>query len=168
MAIERQGRKPCRLLILAVLVLGGAWAALMPWLAGLAATTEYVITDRHSGLAISGFDPVAYFVNRAPRLGKGEYEYRHAGAVWRFRNEGNRAAFAADPDIYAPAYGGYDPVDVARGTAVAGDPRLWLVTGQRLYLFYTAEHRSAFAGKPDGIIGAANKQWPAVQLTLSP
>jgi hypothetical protein len=142
------------------------------WLAGTppgaAATTEYVVTDRYSGLAINGFDPVAYFTEKKPRLGKGEFEHRYAGAVWRFRNLGNRAAFAADPDVYAPRFGGYDAVVVARGSAVPGDPRLWIVTGERLYLFYSTGNRAAFAKDSAAAIAAADERWPSVQRTLSP
>ena len=87
-----------------------------------AATTERIVVDRNSGLAISGFDPVAYFTDAKPLPGKGEYEQAVAGAVWRFRSAGNRAAFKADPDVYMPRFGGYDPVGVARGVAVPGNP----------------------------------------------
>ena len=103
-----------------------------------AATTEQLVVDRNSGLAINGFDPVAYFIDGVASLGKGDFEASFAGAVWRFRNEGNRGAFVADPEIYMPRYGGYDPIGVARGVAVAGDPRLWTLAGARLYLFSTA------------------------------
>jgi hypothetical protein len=150
-------------------------AALFGGLAGIlaspdltAATTEYVVASRYSGLAIDGFDPVAYFTDASPQLGKDEFEYRHAGVVWRFRNEGNRAAFAADPDVYAPRFGGYDPVDVARGAAVAGNPRLWIVIAGRLYLFYSTEHLSAFGRDSDRLTAAANRQWLQVRRTLSP
>jgi hypothetical protein len=104
-----------------------------------ATTTEQVVTDRNTGLAISGFDPVTYFIDGAPLKGSDELEYAFAGAVWRFRNEGNRGAFIADPEVYMPRYGGYDPLGIARGVAVPGDPRVWLLAGERLYLFYTAE-----------------------------
>jgi hypothetical protein len=67
-----------------------------------------------------------------------------------------------------PRYGGYDPVGIARGVAVAGDPRLWLLAGQKLYLFYTPEARAAFAATEEATIAAADLNWPAVQLTLSP
>ena len=77
-----------------------------------AATGELVVVDRHTGLAISGFDPVAYFID-TPSPGRGEFEATFAGAVWRFRNAGNRAAFVADPEVYMPRFGGYDPVAVA-------------------------------------------------------
>jgi hypothetical protein len=133
-----------------------------------ASTTERVVVDWHTGLAIGGFDPVAYFVRGEAEPGDGAFEYTHAGAVWRFRNDGNRAAFVADPGVYMPRYGGYDPVAVARGVGVAGDPRLWLIVGDRLYFFYSAEARAAFGAEPEKYIAAADKSWPAVLLTLAP
>ncbi len=66
------------------------------------------------------------------------------GAVWRFRNEGNRAAFAEHPEVYMPHFGGYDPVAIARDTSVPGHPLFWAVTGERLYLFYSDEARAEF------------------------
>src|SRR5262245_24194062 len=122
----------------------------------VAATTEQIITDRNSGLAIHGFDPVGYFTEGAPTLGKGEFEYRHAGVVWRFRNAGNLAAFAADPDVYMPRYGGYDPVGISRGLAAAGDPRIFLIAGERLYLFHTPENKAAFSVDRERFVTAAD------------
>jgi hypothetical protein len=133
-----------------------------------AATTEYLVVDRNSGLAISGFDPVAYFIDGVASLGKGDFEASFAGAVWRFRNEGNRGAFIADPDTYMPRFGGYDPIGVARGVAVAGDPRLWILSGERLYLFSAPEGRDRFVGEAERIVAAAEGKWPSVKLTLSP
>jgi hypothetical protein len=133
-----------------------------------AATTEQIVVDPNSGLAISGFDPVVYFIIGAALPGKDRIEHAFAGAVWRFRNEGNRAAFIADPEFYMPRFGGYDPIGVARGVAVPGDPRRFLVASGRLYLFYTAEARETFAGDPERIAAAAEKEWPAVQSTLAP
>lgn len=129
--------------------------------------TERVIVNRYSGLAIDGFDPVAYFTDHAALRGDPAVEASAGGAVWRFRNEGNRAAFQANPEIYGPRFGGYDPVDVARGKAVAGWPTLWLVAGDRLYLFSRAENRAAFAADPDGTRRAAEARWPELRDTLS-
>ena len=133
-----------------------------------ATTTEQVVTDRNTGLAISGFDPVAYFIEGAPLKGSDELEYAFAGAVWRFRNEGNRGAFIADPEVYMPRYGGYDPLGIARGVAVPGDPRVWLLAGERLYLFYTPENRTIFNADLDAAVALAESKWPQVQLTLTP
>jgi len=132
-----------------------------------AATTERVVIDRHTGLAIYGIDPVAYFTDRKPRAGREDFELRHAGAVWRFENEGNRAAFAADPEVYMPRFGGYDPVGVSRGLATPGKPALWVVNDQRLYLFYTAEARAAFLANPAEVIAGATARWSAVKSELA-
>src|SRR5215213_915746 len=83
----------------------------------LAGTSERVVVDRHSGLAISGFDPVAYFTEARPIIGRAEFEQEFAQATWRFRNEGNRSAFLQDPGTYMPRFGGYDPVALSRGVA---------------------------------------------------
>ncbi len=101
-----------------------------------AATTEAIVVDCHTGLAIGGYDPVAFYTDGKPVPGSADLEFRYAGAIWRFCNIGNREAFAARPDVYMPQFGGYDPVGVAHGVAVAGNPNVWLVTGERLFLFY--------------------------------
>src|SRR5689334_20406927 len=99
-----------------------------------AATTERVISDFHTGLAIFGYDPVSYFTNEQPVMGRPDIELQGPDAIWRFHNDGNKAAFAAHPEVYRPRYGGYDPIALARGVAVAGNPLLWLVVGERLFL----------------------------------
>jgi hypothetical protein len=125
-----------------------------------------VVVDPQTGIAISGFDPVAYFTDATPSLGTPELELSIAGAVWRFRSDGNRAAFADNPEVYAPQFGGYDPVAIARGASVPGHPLYWLVTGQHLYLFYSAQARTAFLADSSRILDAAERKWPAVQATL--
>jgi hypothetical protein len=135
--------------------------------AARASTTERVVVNRFSGLAIEGFDPVAYFADGVAEVGREQFEASEAGAVWRFRNEGNRASFVAHPDIYGPQFGGYDPIDLARGVTVAGNPRFWLVSGQRLYLFSREETRAAFAGNPSPVLRNATQRWPVIIQTLA-
>jgi hypothetical protein len=132
-----------------------------------AATTERVVTDRHTGLAIYGIDPVAYFTHRKPVMGRAEFEHRYAGAIWRFENEGNRAAFAADPKVYMPRFGGYDPVGIARGVSTPGYPELWTLIKDQLYLFYTAQTRAAFLADPAAAVAAAEARWAQVSRELS-
>jgi len=132
-----------------------------------AATTERIVVDRHTGLAIYGVDPVAYFTDRRVVVGRPEFEYRHAGATWRFGNEGNLGAFKADPDVYMPRFGGYDPVSIGRGVSTGGFPGLWAVFEQRLYLFYTVEARRAFLANPKAVIAAATARWAGVKHELS-
>lgn len=147
-------------------------AALFAWLvlgggAAHAGTSERVVTDRFTGLAIGGYDPVAYFTDAAAREGRADLEFNAGSAVWRFRNDGNRAAFVARQDVYAPQFGGYDPVDVARGVARAGQPQIWLVAEQRLYLFGDEENRESFAASLGASRKAALDAWPAVEKLLA-
>jgi len=153
-------------LVSASVILSGFGLAWWPS-AAQATTTERVIVNRFSGLAIEGFDPVAYFTDSRPVIGVADFEASQAGAVWRFRNEGNRASFLAHPEIYGPQFGGYDPTGVARGVTVAGNPMFWLITGQRLYLFGREETRDAFAADPQRLLREANQRWPGLEQTLA-
>ena len=136
---------------------------------GLAAggITERIVVDRHTGLAIDGY-PVAFYTDGKPVPGSADFELQYGGAVWRFCNFGNRAAFAERPDVYMPKFGGYDPVGVARGVAVAGRPDVWLISGERLFLFYDSHRLKTFAADPERYTSAAERKWPAVLRTLSP
>jgi len=147
-----------------------AFAAVLTGASALraAATSERIVLDRHTGLAIHGFDPVAYFTDSKPRIGREELELSFAGVPWRFRNAGNRAAFAQHPDIYMPRFGGYDPVALARGVATPGHPHVWLLADDRLYLFHSIDAQSAFAAGPRDVIAAAQARWAEVRSTLLP
>jgi hypothetical protein len=166
MTARRQERKGLglRFACLAVLAIANlAW----PCPHARAASTERIVVNRHSGLAIDGFDPVAYFTDSEAAKGAPDVEAAQGGAIWRFRSEANRAAFMAHPEVYGPQFGGYDPIDVARGRAVAGRPQLWLIAGERLYLFSREESLRAFAADPAAILGPARDRWPALAATLS-
>lgn len=162
MTLRRQQRKErgaSGLLLFAVL-------ALVPIEAGGQPVTERIVVNRFTGLAISGFDPVAYFTDSRPVLGSEQFEASQGGAVWRFRSEGNRAAFLAHPEVYAPLFGGHDPVDVARNRSVAGGTEFWLIHNRQLLLFSSETSRQAFTADPEGFLVSARKRWPAVRDEL--
>ncbi|HZT24814.1 MAG TPA: YHS domain-containing (seleno)protein [Pseudolabrys sp.] len=127
---------------------------------------EPLVVNPDTGLALSGVDPVAYFTDGRAEFGRPDLELQCDGAVWRFRNEGDRGAFADHPEIYTPQFGGYDPVAIARGRSVPGHPLFWTVTGQRLYLFYSAEARAEFLADPGGVLARARHKWPEVARTV--
>jgi hypothetical protein len=150
-------------------------ASLSAFLAGLvfapqsrAATTELVISDPLTGIALYGFDPVAYFVDGEARQGSAGFELKHAGLVWRFRNEGNRAAFAERPGDYMPRFGGYDPLGIARGVPASGYPSLFVIHDSKLVLFASEENRKAFLASPNETLDAAVAVWPKVAQKLVP
>jgi hypothetical protein len=171
MTAARQERKPCQVTQTLVTAF---WAVIVAMGLGLgsapiwAATTELVVVNRFTGLAIDGFDPVAYFADGSAKIGRPELEIRYAGATWRFHNVGNHAAFAANPAVYSPRFGGYDPTAVARGAGTAGNPEIWLILEKRLYLFFGNEARDAFIENHERAIEAAERRWPEVLRTLSP
>lgn len=165
MTPRRRTLQTARLLTLFVIAILGF--ALAPAGGPMAAVSERTVTDRYSGLALAGFDPVAYFVDGQPELGRPEFEYDLQGTVWRFRNEGNRNAFADNPGVYGPLFGGYDPVGVARGVSRPGHPEIFLVVRGRLMLFYSEAARAKFLADPVGVLTEAQAHWPKVQSQLA-
>jgi len=149
--------RPADWLMLALLAVGSVGG-----MAALAATTEWVVTNPRTGLAIEGFDPVAYFIDEAARPGRSDFELRYRGATWRFRNPGNQAAFADKPGDYEPRFGGYDPVAIGRGAPAPGNPEIWLIWRQKLYLFFDPQAREEFAADPQRIVTQADARWPDV------
>jgi hypothetical protein len=166
MTAQRQEKYRRRLAIAFIAVVAVCCGALRPFAAD-AATSERLVVNRFTGLAIDGFDPVAYFIDGQPVEGLPDFEAWQAGAVWRFHNEGNRASFLAHPEVYGPQFGGYDPVDVARGVTVAGTPRIWVIAGERLYLFEREANRDAFAADFEHFVPQANARWPELEQTLA-
>ncbi len=121
---------------------------------------QALFTD--DGLAIRGYDPVAYFTEGAPRRGSAEHSVQWGGAEWRFASAANRDAFLADPDAYAPQYGGYCAWAVSQGYTASIDPEAWAIVEGRLYLNYSARIQRRWASDIPGHIAAADTNWPAL------
>ena len=164
-----RARAPTRVLCLAA-ALGCASVALasVSFSANAEPATTPVAGHWRTGLALHGFDPVAYFAERRAVPGLAEFERETGGATWRFRNEGNMAAFAADPGAYAPRFAGYDPLALGRGVVTAGNPLVWLIHDGRLFLFFDDGARAAFAADPHGSIAAAERSWSLLRANLLP
>ena len=119
-----------------------------------------VFQDR--GVAIRGYDPVAYFNQGKAVKGKKDFEYQYMGATWRFIDAENRDAFTKDPDKYAPQYGGYCAFGMSHGYAAPIDPKAWSVVEGKLYLNYNLEVRKEWNKDIPGFIGKANENWPKI------
>jgi|SRR5262245_451316 len=116
-----------------------------------------------SGLALKGYDPVAYFTEKKPIAGKAEFTAQHEGATYRFASAANRDAFAAAPQKYTPQYGGYCAFGVAGGYKAPIEPEAWTVVDGKLYLNYNQSVRSKWSGDIPGFVRKADANWPTVR-----
>ena len=97
------------------------------------------------GLAVRGFDVVAYTTDGQAMVGSSRFEAQWDGAVWRFVDAAHREMFLADPERYAPQFGGDCAYAVSQGYTADGDPRVWRIVEDRLYLNYSARAASLAA-----------------------
>lgn len=118
-----------------------------------------------SGIAIDGYDPVAFFTEGKPVHGSPSITATHRGATYLFANEANRKRFSADPDRYVPQYGGYCAYGVSVGALFPVDVSTWQVRNGKLYLNLNPEILSAFNADFEGAIAKAEKNWPALRAT---
>lgn len=112
-------------------------------------------------VALKGYDPVAYFAG-APKKGNPGTRSEFRGAVYHFASEGNRAAFAKEPEKYLPTYGGWCATAMAKGDKVEIDPENFKVTDGRLFLFYKGVWGNAIEDwKKDeaGLAKKADGEW---------
>ena len=134
----------------------------MPPAVGL---TEVFAVDDLTGVALSGFDPVSYFLGDGPKAGLPEHEVVWSGVAWRFASAANREAFLRDPEPYAPRFGGYDATSVAQGLTVRANPWLSVVRADGLYLFRTDHGRARFVADP-GLAAKAEERWASLKPVL--
>ena len=119
-------------------------------------------TELVKGVAVGGYDPVAYFTEKAAVPGKPDITLQHDGATWRFSTTANRDAFKADPAKYAPQYGGYCAWAVSQGYTAKGDPNVWSVTDGKLYLNYNKSVQSGWQKDVPNLVKKADANWPKV------
>lgn len=92
-----------------------------------------------SGIAVRGYDTVAYFTLGKPTEGKESFETEWRGAKWRFSSQQHLDLFVASPEKFAPQYGGYCAYGVAVGNLVKIEPDLWDIIDGKLYLNYNED-----------------------------
>jgi YHS domain-containing protein len=140
------------LLALVVVVHGGA----------LARAEAPVNTDGASGVALDGFDPVSFFGEGEPANGDFQIKSSHKGATYFFANRENKRAFDAEPDRYAPQYGGFCAFGVAKGALFPVDIRTAQVVDGKLYLNLNPGVQSLFNKDVAGTLKAAQANWPTL------
>jgi YHS domain-containing protein len=145
--------------LFAALILAASPALILPL---PAAAEPPVYTDLFSDVAVQGYDPVAYFTAGKPIKGEKAFTAEFNGATFRFVSAANRDAFLADPEKYAPQYGGYCAWAVSQGYHAKGDARFWKIVDGKLYLNYSASVQKKWEGDIPGFIAQADKAWPEI------
>lgn len=140
---------------IALLVTTAAMPALPAW-----AGKSPVYSDE--GLAIGGYDPVAYFKQSKPVAGEANFTSTWNGAKWLFSNAENKAAFDVNPENFAPQYGGYCAYAVSKGYTASTDPDAWTIHNGKLYLNYSKTVRLLWSRDIPGRIKSADENWPSV------
>lgn len=151
--------RPSTLLLAAALLTSGL-GYVMP--ASVALADGYQVNVDAQGLAIHGYDPVAYFTDGKAVAGDAALTAAHDGATYRFASAAHRDAFIADPGRYLPQYGGYCAWAVSQGYTAAGNPQNWRIVDGRLYLNYNTEIQHRWETDIPGNISSANTNWPGV------
>ena len=128
--------------------------------------TGAVFTGSTPGVAIHGYDPVAYFTQGKPVKGSDAFTHDWNGVAWRFANAQNRDAFAAEPARYAPQYGGYCAYAVSKGYTAKIEPDAWSVVDGKLYLNFDRNVRAIWNKDQPGYIEKANANWPGIEKDL--
>lgn len=128
-----------------------------------AADTQIYSHKKHG--AIRGADVVAYYELEAGEkaiLGKKSISHEYKGATWYFSTEANRDLFAANPEKYAPQYGGYCAYAVSQGTTASVQPDRWHIVDDKLYLNYNRSIEKKWYKDKDTAIQQADANWPNV------
>jgi YHS domain-containing protein len=118
-----------------------------------------IVTDPLTGVAMDGYDPVSYFIEPEPVLGKPDYDYDWGGVSWYFASASNRDVFARNPSVYAPQYGGHCLMSLSRGYLSDGKPRLFVIEALKLYFFYSTANRDAFLLSKTEALKTAEANW---------
>ena len=115
-----------------------------------------------SGLAINGYDPVAYFVLGKATKGQPEFKSEYQGAKFLFASAEYKATFEADPGKYAPQFGGYCAWAVGNGYTAPTDPEAWKIVNGKLYLNYNKDIQKRWSSDESALIHKGEQNWPAL------
>ncbi|MBA3069526.1 MAG: YHS domain-containing protein [Hyphomonas sp.] len=121
-----------------------------------------IYTGAFDDLAVQGYDPVAYFTDGKPVKGVKDFSTTYLGATFRFASAAHRDTFIANPQAYAPQYGGYCAWAVSQGYTAKGDARNWKIVDGKLYLNYNTSIQKKWEGDIPGFVSAANTNWPGL------
>ena len=133
-----------------------------PLHAGVPGSTSPINIDAQ-GLALRGYDPVAYFEDGKPTRGTTNLSASYGGARYLFASESHRKLFLENPRRYIPEYGGFCAVGTSHGEKVDVDPETGKIVNGKLYLNNGPKALAIFDHDTRNTISRANQNWPTVR-----
>lgn len=117
------------------------------------------------GIAINGYDPVAYFTDHKPVMGVSKFSYKYDDAIWQFKNKDHLDMFKNNPDKYMPQYGGYCAYGISHDVGLVKTvPNQWEIVDGKLYLFSPATKLDKiWQDHPKENIKKGDKEWPKLK-----
>ncbi|WP_299652691.1 YHS domain-containing (seleno)protein [uncultured Tateyamaria sp.] len=133
--------------------------------AGLPAGAGELLNTDENNLALSGYDPVAYFTEARPVVGDPNISVDWQDARWQFSSDTHRAMFEEDPDKYAPRYGGFCAGGMSLGRKSDIDPEAWMIVDGQLFLGGSEGAITYMKKDTAGKIEKANENWTSIGVT---
>jgi len=155
-------RKTRALLAALGLLMASTSISSVPAFAVVPTSTSAVNTDEQ-GIALHGYDPVAYFTVGAPTKGNASFTAKYEGASYYFASAENLRKFKANPAAFAPQFGGFCAMGVALEKKLDGDPAVWKIVDGKLYLNVNADVSVAWQRDIPGNLEKANDFWPEIK-----
>jgi len=115
------------------------------------------------GKAIKGYDPVAFFTESKPMMGKDSLTLKWNGASWFFADRKDLELFQATPEKYAPQYGGYCAYGTSQGHKAPTEVETWTVVDGKLYFNYNKKVKELWVKDQTGLIQKADANWPMIK-----
>jgi YHS domain-containing protein len=113
--------------------------------------------------AIKGYDPVAFFTESKAVKGTKEFMHEWNGATWHFASKKNKDLFVANPEKYAPQYGGYCAYGTADGHKAPTETDTWTIVDSKLYFNYNQKVKTLWNKDQTNLIKKADEQWPKIK-----
>ena len=120
------------------------------------------LLNLENGVAIQGYDPVAFVADKRPVKGNAQFQSEYRNAKYCFASAEHKAAFDKEPAKYEPQFGGYCAYGASRGKTVPIKIETWEILNGRLLLQYDLEVKSKFDKDPQGTLKKADENWPGL------
>jgi YHS domain-containing protein len=129
---------------------------------GATALAKDLVNVDEQGVALQGYDPVAFFTDAKPVSGSDAYVASYHGATYHFASAEHRDLFVKSPEHYAPSYGGFCAYGVSQGHTAPVKIETWQIVGGHLVLNYDLGVKANFDKHQKELLHKADGNWKSL------